>query len=250
MSTTDIETPWRGDQGDGPQPSAEASKSGGNHSKTVPELLARTRRRFLNLCESDIQVYVDHGDDREEVEQVLWGWVQSRRPTQSVPLRRIDRELIRRYYQASLEVCREARDEGLLGPRPAWLDLSDDELKARTYARFHAAVDARMGRVKPEPALEQQLTDGDREFLDALRTVDPQAYELFRGQWDRRRYKSQSEADFALLGKLRRYGCDRQRLRRLFLASGLCRPKTRSRRGRSDYLGFTIGKLLAKEARS
>lgn len=95
-----------------------------------------------------------------------------------------------------------------------------------------------------------ELTPEDRAVLDGLQAIDPSTYQLWEGKW-RGRYASQSEADMGLLALLRyRYRVDRAQLRRLFLASGLRRSKTLSRRGSSTYLDVTLDKVMASEAQA
>lgn len=105
------------------------------------------------------------------------------------------------------------------------------------------------------------LTESDRGWLQMLLDLDPKVWRLYGGRWrdlvtiDRRgklvpKYRTQSEADFALLAYLINAGADDGRVQRVFRSSALYRP-ARCERGvgpGQTYLTLSIGKLRAARA--
>ena len=69
---------------------------------------------------------------------------------------------------------------------------------------------------------------------------------LLRGDW-KNMYPSQSEADLALLRYLYRWGATETGARDIFLASGMRREKTLSRRRNSTYLDKSIEKIYEED---
>jgi hypothetical protein len=94
-----------------------------------------------------------------------------------------------------------------------------------------------------------------------LLDLDPKVWRLYSGRWhdlvtiDRRgklvpKYRTQSEADFALLAYLINAGADDGLVQRVFRSSALYRP-ARCERGAGPgqtYLTLSIGKLRAARA--
>jgi hypothetical protein len=140
-------------------------------------------------------------------------------------------------WESSLELIAEAPDwlvEHVSAPRPAAAEVEPDR---------------------------RVLTEADRAWLQTLLDLEPKVWRLFSGRWrdlvtvDRRgklipKYRTQSEADFALLAYLINAGADDRRAQRIFRSSGLYRP-TRCERGAGPghtYLTLSIGKLRASRA--
>jgi hypothetical protein len=140
-------------------------------------------------------------------------------------------------WESSLELIAEA---------PDWL-------VAQVSAPRAAAVE-----VEPD---RRALTESDRGWLQMLLDLDPKVWRLYSGRWrdlvtiDRRgrlvpKYRTQSEADFALLAYLINAGADDGLVQRVFRSSGLYRP-ARCERGAGPgqtYLTLSIGKLRAARA--
>lgn len=119
----------------------------------------------------------------------------------------------------------------------------------------------------PRPAMAEvepdlrAFAEADRAWLQTLLDLDPKVWRLYSGRWrdlvtvDRRgklvrKYRTQSEADFALLAYLINAGADDGRVQRIFRSSGLYRP-ARCERGAGPghtYLTLSIGKLRASRA--
>jgi len=68
---------------------------------------------------------------------------------------------------------------------------------------------------------------------------------LLRGDWTD--YPSRSEADLALLRYLYHWGATETGARDIFLASGMRRKKTLSKRGNSTYLDRCIEKIYEED---
>lgn len=129
-----------------------------------------------------------------------------------------------------------------LGDAPLSLADASSELAAL----FAGLGGEARGDAPPVAIHRAALTEIDRDWLECLRSGDPDAWALWRGEWEGR-YDSQSQADFALLGRLRFYGSTPEEMQRRFRASGLYRQKTDSPRPGGSYLTRSIGRILASE---
>lgn len=103
-----------------------------------------------------------------------------------------------------------------------------------------------------------ELTEEDKRWFRQVLTRDPRLWRYYSGSWRdlvtvgtdggiRQQYQSASEADYAFLGFLIRYGADDGRAQRIFRSSALMRSKADERRGEGTYLTHTIGRLRARQ---
>src|SRR5690606_10862853 len=92
----------------------------------------------------------------------------------------------------------------------------------------------------------------DLAFVELAEQIDPILGRLFRrGDLDLAAlgYASTSEADFALLSRLRHCGADRERAVRLARSSALRRPKYDERRGGETYIERSARRIFEQGAR-
>lgn len=110
----------------------------------------------------------------------------------------------------------------------------------------------------PAEADRGEMTRDDKEWFRQVLALDPRLWRYYSGSWVdlvtvegdgalHRKYKSASEADYAFLGFLIRYGVDDDRAQRIYRSSALMRPKADERRGAGTYLTHTIARLRAAQ---
>lgn len=118
-----------------------------------------------------------------------------------------------------------------------------------------------LGPVTPPCPVEVdrgEMTRDDRQWFQQVLALDPRLWRYYSGSWVDlvtagadgtlcRKYQSASEADYAFLGFLIRYGADDGRAQRIYRSSALMRPKADERRGIGTYLTHTIGRLRAAQ---
>ncbi len=125
--------------------------------------------------------------------------------------------------------------------------LNSNEIQPR-----QAEIDSLYHKVFPpetdrDPVEVEPTGLSDVEVLDKLLTEDngPKWSATLNGAWGEH-YGSQSDADYAIAGKLAFYSGDQEQVERLMNHSGLYRAKFDTMRGPVTYLQQTIGRVFDK----
>jgi hypothetical protein len=143
--------------------------------------------------------------------------------------------------------------------------ISRERHSLSTFTGLFRSASEATNRTRPlttEPAPVEidrgELTDEDKRWFGQVLARDPRLWRYYSGSWRdlvtvgadgrlQQQYQSASEADYAFLGFLIRYGADDGRAQRIFRSSALMRAKADERRGAGTYLTHTIGRLRAAQ---